>query len=362
MALQISLDRDLPVSVSAQLAGQIEYGIASGALKPGEQLPSVRELAAAEGVAHVTVSHVYRALKSKGLISVRPGMGTYVGNNSADLRAGASIQELRRLVDGMVGQALKRSFTPTEISQMVTARLASRHRRCPVIALIGVFGHATEVYAHELRTMLGDLAPEIMPYTIERLRSGVAGERECVCTADVILTLANRVKEVQLVLPRQHPPVLGLTFVVHQGTVKRMQDLPRGRRLGLISTFSEFMPTMLQGVIAHAAPEQPPLCAVLSDVERVNAVLSTAEAIIYASGSETIVLHVSPDVPAIEYLHAPEPASVAALRPLLERLSTSANEEAGRADVEGAQWAEQPGEARQSAAKRTAGRSGREPL
>jgi DNA-binding transcriptional regulator YhcF (GntR family) len=333
VALRISLDRDLPVSVSAQLEGQIEYGIASGALKPGEQLPSVRELAAAEGVAHVTVSHVYRALKRKGLITVRPGMGTYVGNNSSGLRAGASIQELRRLVDGMVGQALERAFTPTEISHMVTARLAVRHGRSPLIALIGVFGHATEAYAYELRTMLHDLKPEVMLYTIEGLRSGAMDERARVCTADMILTLANRVKEVHDLLPRQHPPVLGLTFVVHQSTVSRILALPRGCRLGLISTFSEFMPTMLQGVLTYAAPEQPPLCAVLSDLERVNAVLNTAEAVIYASGSEAIVPHLSPGVPAIEYLHSPEPASVGALRPLLERLATSSSKEADRAEA-----------------------------
>jgi len=332
MALRIFLDRDLPVSVSAQLAGQIEYGIASGALKPGEQLPSVRELAAAEGVAHVTVSHVYRALKRQGLITVRPGMGTYVAGNTTDLRAGASIHELQRLVDSMVRQAMDRAFTPAEISHMVTARLAARHRRSPVIALIGVFEHATEVYANELRMMLSDFQPEIMLFTIERLRSGMdmVDERARVCTADIILTLANRVKEVQALLPRQHAPVLGLTFVVHQNTVSRIQELPRDRRLGLISTFSEFMPTMLQGVIAYAAPEQPPLCAVLSDLERVNAVLNAAEAIIYASGSETIVPHLSPGVPAIEYLHTPEPASVGALRPLLERLATSSSDEAGR--------------------------------
>jgi GntR family transcriptional regulator len=78
MTPRISVNRSLPVPIGVQVKGQIEYGIASEVLRPGRRLPSVRELAAAEGVAHVTVSHVYRALKRDGLIVVRPGKGTYV--------------------------------------------------------------------------------------------------------------------------------------------------------------------------------------------------------------------------------------------------------------------------------------------
>jgi len=192
MALRIYLDRDLPVSISAQLAGQIEYGIASGELKPGEQLPSVRELAMAEGVAHVTASHVYRTLKREGLITVRPGMGTYVADIGNGGRAGRQLGELRRLVDRMVEQALARSFSRVDISSMVTARLAASQRRRPIIALVGMFGPATEVYARDLRGWLSDSQPEVVCYTIECLRAGGTAEIARVCTADLILTVAHK--------------------------------------------------------------------------------------------------------------------------------------------------------------------------
>src|SRR5579875_84007 len=221
MALRIALDRDLPIPVSAQLKGQIEYGIAAGALKPGEQLPSVRDLAAAEGVAHVTVSHVYRALKRDGLIVVRPGTGTYVAGGLDGLRAGENLSELQQLVDAMVAQALAAGFTSSQISHMVTARLAGRRAGRPRLALVGVFERATQSYACDLRAMLADLDPEIAVSTIDRLRQQPEDQAQ-VRGADLVLTMANRVREVQGFLPRRRASVRGLTFTVHPDTVARL--------------------------------------------------------------------------------------------------------------------------------------------
>lgn len=319
MTVCITVDRALPVPIGVQIKGQIEYGIVSGSLKPGTRLPSVRELAAAEGVAHVTVSHVYRDLKREGLIVVRPGQGTYVAGAAA--RPGKGKAELHRLVDAMVTRALKSGYRPAEISHMVTARLTSGHTRRPGIALVGVFPHATETYAREMAAMLADLTPEIVPYTLDELHADGAELRERVCQADVALTLANRVKEVQDLLGPEAPIVRSLTFVAHAETIARLRALPRDVRLGVVSTIAEFLPTMLHGIARHAALDGPPLSAVLSDQERVRCIVDNAGAIVYATGSEAILAALRPGTPAFEYLHTPERSSVEAVRPLLERLS-----------------------------------------
>ena len=171
MAMRVSIDRELPVPIGVQLKGAVEYGIVSGALKAGTRLPSVRELAAAEGIAHVTVSHVYRDLKRDGLIVVRPGQGTYVADSIAAHPANDKA-DLYRMVDTMVTQALKSGYWPAEISHMVTARLTSDHKRRPSVALVGLFAHATERYARDIATLFEDLAPEVVPYTVDGLLAG----------------------------------------------------------------------------------------------------------------------------------------------------------------------------------------------
>lgn len=319
MTVRVSVDRELPIPVGVQIKGQIEYGIGSGMLKPGTRLPSVRELAAAEGVAHVTVSHAYSALKREGLIEVRPGMGTFVAD--PDLRARRrNGGDLSRLVDAMVTEALERGYRPADISHMVMARLMSRQARRPVVAIVGVFDRATELYARDITAVLADLQPDVHAHTIAALLTNDDEEIERVCDADVVLTLANRVKEVQDLLGPCAPPVRGLAFVAHPDTIERLRALPREGQLGVISTFAEFLPTLLHGVTAHASPRKPILSAVLSDAERVCAVLARATAIVYASGSEDILARVPRGMPAIEYLHTPEPSSVQAVRPVLARM------------------------------------------
>lgn len=315
---RIRIDRTLPISISTQLKGQIEFGIMSGAIQPGARLPSVRELAAGEGIAHVTVSHVYRELTREGLIRVRPGHGTFVAGEGSGNRTDLAI--LQRLVDGMVGQAMAQGFTPAQINRMLAARLATGHRRRPRIAMVGLFSRATQVYAHDLSEGLADLGAEVFPCTLEALKTGDIDLSERVARADVVCTMATKVREVQALLGPYHPPVLRLSFVAHPGTVARLGALPPTARLGIISTFAEFVPTMLAGIREYSGYPGTPLCAVLDDPVLARSVVMNASVLVYASGSEAALADLPPSTAAIEYLHTPEPASIEPVRALLERL------------------------------------------
>ena len=79
--MDFKIDRGLPIPIRQQLQGMIEYGIATDVLKPGEMLPSVRELSARLGIAPMTVTQVYGELKAQGLIETRAGSGTLVAES-----------------------------------------------------------------------------------------------------------------------------------------------------------------------------------------------------------------------------------------------------------------------------------------
>jgi GntR family transcriptional regulator len=71
----------------SQIATQFRVAIAAGALRPGEALPSVRQLASELRVNPATVVQAYRGLELEGLVSTRHGAGTYV-------RDGPPVREL----------------------------------------------------------------------------------------------------------------------------------------------------------------------------------------------------------------------------------------------------------------------------
>lgn len=74
----IELDLQSDVAIYTQLMNQIIEGIASGRLKPGEPLPSVRSLAADIGINLHTVNKAYTLLKQEGFIQIHRQKGVVV--------------------------------------------------------------------------------------------------------------------------------------------------------------------------------------------------------------------------------------------------------------------------------------------
>jgi DNA-binding FadR family transcriptional regulator len=74
----IRIDRDADVPVGVQLAWALRGAIESGALRPGDRLPPLRELAEQVGVNANTLRAAYAKLEADGLIETRHGSGTFV--------------------------------------------------------------------------------------------------------------------------------------------------------------------------------------------------------------------------------------------------------------------------------------------
>lgn len=80
MMLQIDFKAGKPVYL--QLVDQIRYAAASGGLKPGEALPSIRPLAEELRVNRNTIAKAYAELESQGIIETLPGKGCFLKANS----------------------------------------------------------------------------------------------------------------------------------------------------------------------------------------------------------------------------------------------------------------------------------------
>src|SRR5260370_7179349 len=67
-----------PMPLYAQLTRAIQFAIATGRLRPGEQLPTVRQLAVDLRVNANTVAKVYAALERTGVLETRRSVGTFL--------------------------------------------------------------------------------------------------------------------------------------------------------------------------------------------------------------------------------------------------------------------------------------------
>ena len=66
------------VPLYQRLAAQVERGIASGALRAGDRLPSVRQLSQQHGVSMTTALQAFRHLENRGVVQARPKSGYFV--------------------------------------------------------------------------------------------------------------------------------------------------------------------------------------------------------------------------------------------------------------------------------------------
>ena len=82
MSLQINLETGSKNPIYKQLVDQFEDAIRSGALKPGEQVPSMNDFALQLGISKETVKKTYGILREKGLLIPQQGKGFYVAEAS----------------------------------------------------------------------------------------------------------------------------------------------------------------------------------------------------------------------------------------------------------------------------------------
>lgn len=91
--MEISVDFQEDTPLYRQILSQMKYLIGSGELKPGDQLPTIRELADQLEIHFNTVARVYKILDQEGLISTQHGRGTYLLNPPGEEAARRSKEE-----------------------------------------------------------------------------------------------------------------------------------------------------------------------------------------------------------------------------------------------------------------------------
>lgn len=117
------LDPRSPVPLYAQIAGRLRLAVAAGELRPGESLPSVRQLAARLRVNPATVVQAYRDLETEGFVEMRQGAGTFVREVLAERRARERARQADRLVRQMIQRAGQLGIPPEELRRAVTEAL-----------------------------------------------------------------------------------------------------------------------------------------------------------------------------------------------------------------------------------------------
>jgi GntR family transcriptional regulator len=119
----VSIDPRDRTPIYAQLDRGLRAAIVTGRLRPGEQLPTVRQLAVELQINANTVARVYAELEREGVLETRRGVGSFVSAAPGAARSAAEhSRRLRAFVTRLLADAAAAGFNHDEI----LAELADR--------------------------------------------------------------------------------------------------------------------------------------------------------------------------------------------------------------------------------------------
>ena len=112
------------VPIYVQLKEQVRHAIETGALVPGDQLPSIRTLAETLVVNPNTVIRVYRELEQEGALEIRHGLGAFIANRRNNTYKPGRMRNAQQLLGELIDKFRDQGLDEGEIRRMVEAELA----------------------------------------------------------------------------------------------------------------------------------------------------------------------------------------------------------------------------------------------
>ena len=319
--MNLTIDRSLPVPVTTQLRGQIEYGVAYGLLTPGSRLPNVKKLATQLGMSPGTVSSVYQELRLSGVVESTPGKGTYVTTKqqlgNVPPEGGA---QLDTLIFQLLAEAENSNLSRADLLGLVDARANQQHsNRAIKLVLIGRFSNATRDYAAAFSPYL-NRADTLHSYTFQELAHDERKLRE-IEQADLVITFSHRLAEVATLLKKQDN-VVGINVIPSERTRVALAQIDPLMKVGLVSTFADFLHPLKSSVGQFAPHATITQTAVLA-TKQVERVIRVCDVIVFATGAESILERLPHRTAAFEFRHVPDPKSIINyVLPKIQRLRT----------------------------------------
>ncbi|MDQ2874421.1 MAG: GntR family transcriptional regulator [Actinomycetota bacterium] len=119
------MDPGSGVPTYLQLVQQVEHALRLGYLKPGDQLPKVRDVVTSLAINPNTVLKAYRDLENKGLTAGRPGQGTFIEAGLGQV----GLPELTALHRSLLGWLAAAGLDHDEITALFASALRDFHER-----------------------------------------------------------------------------------------------------------------------------------------------------------------------------------------------------------------------------------------
>lgn len=154
-----------PIPAHVQIEEQVKVALALGKLRPGDMLPSIRNVEDSVGVGRMLVRKAYQSLQDSGLVRITHGRGAVViGQRRTD---GALAGKAEAMIQRISTELRREGLEPVTFSRLLHQRLLEQDVRAPRLICVD----SSEVLARDIGQQIQhSLGVNVTPYGITRLR------------------------------------------------------------------------------------------------------------------------------------------------------------------------------------------------
>ena len=118
-----TIDPSDPLPIYDQIVRQVKFSVANGAIKPGELLPSVRELAKQLRLNHNTVARAYRELQAQSIVVPIRGTGLEVTQQALRGCRESRLKLIRQRLRNALKEAKRSQLEFSEVQTLIEEEL-----------------------------------------------------------------------------------------------------------------------------------------------------------------------------------------------------------------------------------------------
>ena len=283
MEFQIRKNSHVPVYI--QLEEQLRFAIATGMLKNGGRLPSIREFAQRLDINVNTISKVYQRLQEQNLIVTRGPKGAFVSSpfhgvasRTGELdvsKPGSSHEDLVEIVDAAIAEALKLGHKLVDLQQIFNERIESIQSTAnlPVVVFVECSEIQAREYVQELKTHLqANFQPVVL--------SDLENQPGLVQSADLVVTTLFHLGQVKDLVGKTKE-VVGVVVNLQVEVLQQLSSFPAGMKLGAVCRDEETV-TAMESTLRDICTKGVEISAcTLGDKAALEKLFSQVDALVY---------------------------------------------------------------------------------
>ena len=214
--LKIIVDKESSSPIYKQIIEQIALHIKNGYIKPGERLPSERELAVQTGISRGTIKKAYEELERNKIIEVVQGSGSFVSKQQDIVEEGRKERAIK-LIDELLTELENMKFSYREISIFIDLRIAERENgmKNVRIAAVDCNPEALTIYKKQLAYIS---RVEIYTFLLSDIISFKRSE-DILENFDIILTTSTHYKELCELIPQLNDKIMQAVVSPNRQTI-----------------------------------------------------------------------------------------------------------------------------------------------